>query len=82
MKNPVLIPYECRSCKSSEAELSAKGMRLKCAACGRDQGLLSDIRAALREEARLQAADKARKVYPRRMARAAGQIACKGEAAA
>jgi ribosomal protein S14 len=75
MKQPVLIPYRCRTCSSPEAELSALGSRLRCVACGRDHGLLNDVRAALRDEARLQAAQKALQVYPvgRRVARAPGR---------
>jgi hypothetical protein len=75
MKQPVLIPYRCRNCASIEAELSAMATRLKCSACGRDHGLLNDVRETLREEARLQAAQKARQAYPlaRRLARAASR---------
>jgi hypothetical protein len=73
MKQPVLIPYRCSACASTEAEMSSMGSRLKCRACGRDHGFLNDVRAALREEARQQAKQRVLQAYPlaRRVARGA-----------
>jgi hypothetical protein len=73
MTYPILIAYTCPSCASVRATILQDGATVRCCGCNRDHGFLSEVRRALRDNARLDAAQKAKRVFAAR--RGGGRLA-------
>jgi hypothetical protein len=63
---PIPIAYTCPTCASVRAALVQPGEIVRCCGCNRDHGLLGEIREALRDNARLDAAQRAERVFAAR----------------
>jgi hypothetical protein len=69
MTRSVLIAFRCPDCGAPQAALPSRADAasvVRCAECGREHGNLREIRSILSEQARADAARKARHIYQSR----------------